>query len=69
MIPVSVRDPASKGALGNKVSAMLAPLPTSVTDPGLRLEIVHSATQVAKAQQAAIRRAWSIRSATSPCRR
>ncbi|MGH3185351.1 MAG: wax ester/triacylglycerol synthase family O-acyltransferase, partial [Streptosporangiaceae bacterium] len=54
MIPVSVRDPASQGALGNKVSAMLAPLPTSVTDPGLRLEIVHSATKIAKAQQAAI---------------
>jgi WS/DGAT/MGAT family acyltransferase len=54
MIPVSVRDPAAKGALGNRVSAMLAPLPTSVTDPALRLQIVHSATQVAKAQQAAI---------------
>ncbi len=54
MIPVSVRDPASQGGLGNRVSAMLAPLPTSVTDPGLRLQIVHSATQVAKAQQAAI---------------
>jgi WS/DGAT/MGAT family acyltransferase len=54
MIPVSVRDPASKGTLGNKVSAMLAPLPTSVADPGLRLQIVNSATKVAKAQQAAI---------------
>jgi diacylglycerol O-acyltransferase / wax synthase len=54
MIPVSVRDPSSKGALGNRVSAMLAPLPTSVTDPALRLQVVHSATQVAKAQQAAI---------------
>jgi diacylglycerol O-acyltransferase / wax synthase len=54
MIPVSVRDPASRGALGNKVSAMLATLPTQVTDPGRRLEIVHSATRVAKAQQAAI---------------
>jgi len=54
MIPVSVRDPDSKGALGNKVSAMLATLPTTVTDPGLRLDIVHSATQIAKAQQAAI---------------
>jgi diacylglycerol O-acyltransferase / wax synthase len=54
MIPVSVRDPASQGALGNRVSAMLAPLPTSVTDPGLRLQIVHSATQAAKAQQAEI---------------
>jgi WS/DGAT/MGAT family acyltransferase len=54
MIPVSVRDETAKGAMGNKVSAMLAALPTSVTDPGLRLEIVHSATKMAKAQQAAI---------------
>jgi len=54
MIPVSVRDPDSKGALGNRVSAMLASLPTSVTDPGLRLERVHAATQAAKAQQAVI---------------
>jgi diacylglycerol O-acyltransferase / wax synthase len=54
MIPVSVRDPARQGAAGNKVSAMLAPLPTSVTDPGQRLKVVHTATQVAKAQQAAI---------------
>jgi WS/DGAT/MGAT family acyltransferase len=51
MIPVSVRDPASKGALGNKVSAML---PTNVDDPGHRLEIVHAATKLAKSQQAAI---------------
>jgi hypothetical protein len=54
MIPVSVRDPASKGALGNKVSAMLATLPTSVADPALRVEVVHAATKAAKAQQAAI---------------
>ena len=42
------------GTLGNRVSAMLAPLPTSVADPGLRLQVIHSAMQVAKAQQAAI---------------
>ncbi|MDQ2812553.1 MAG: wax ester/triacylglycerol synthase family O-acyltransferase [Actinomycetota bacterium] len=54
MIPVSVRDPSARGALGNKVSAMLAILPTTVTDPGLRLEIVHAVTKAAKAQQAAI---------------
>ncbi len=54
MIPVSVRDPASKGALGNKVSAMLAALPTHVQDPENRLELAHAATQLAKAQQAAI---------------
>jgi diacylglycerol O-acyltransferase / wax synthase len=54
MIPVSVRDPASKGALGNKVSAMLTTLPTNVSDPGHRLEVVHAATKIAKSQQAAI---------------
>jgi diacylglycerol O-acyltransferase / wax synthase len=54
MIPVSVRDPQSQGALGNKVSAMLAALPTHLTDPSQRLEMVHAATQLAKAQQAAI---------------
>jgi diacylglycerol O-acyltransferase / wax synthase len=54
MIPVSVRDPSSKAAMGNKVSAMLAALPTNVADPGERVEIVHAATQIAKSQQAAI---------------
>jgi diacylglycerol O-acyltransferase / wax synthase len=54
MIPVSVRDPASRGALGNKVSAMLATLPTATAQPERRLEIVHAATEIAKAQQAAI---------------
>jgi WS/DGAT/MGAT family acyltransferase len=54
MIPVSVRDPASKGALGNKVSAMLAVLPTQIADPRQRLDIVHAATKIAKGQQAAI---------------
>jgi WS/DGAT/MGAT family acyltransferase len=54
MIPVSVRDPGSKGALGNRVSAMLAMLPTNVTEPDLRVQIVHSVTKIAKAQQAAI---------------
>ena len=54
MIPVSVRDPASKGALGNRVSAMLVMLPTNVTEPDMRVQIVHSATRIAKAQQAAI---------------
>jgi diacylglycerol O-acyltransferase len=54
MIPVSVRDESSKGALGNKVSAMLAMLPTTIEDPLERLKIVHEATKVAKSQQAAI---------------
>jgi WS/DGAT/MGAT family acyltransferase len=54
MIPVSVRDPASKAAMGNKVSAMLATLPTNLTDPGDRIQVVHAATKTAKAQQAVI---------------
>jgi WS/DGAT/MGAT family acyltransferase len=54
MIPVSVRDPESKGALGNKISAMLAGLPTHLGDPADRLTAAHAATQAAKAQQAAI---------------
>jgi diacylglycerol O-acyltransferase / wax synthase len=54
MVPVSIRDPASRGALGNKVSAMLATLPTNVGDPLKRLDIVHAATTLAKSQQAAI---------------
>jgi diacylglycerol O-acyltransferase / wax synthase len=54
MIPVSVRDPRSKGAMGNKVSAMLAALPTNLADPSERLDVVHAATKIAKAQHAAI---------------
>jgi WS/DGAT/MGAT family acyltransferase len=54
MIPVSVRDPAGKTAMGNKVSAMLAALPTHLADPAERLDIVHAATKLAKEQQAAI---------------
>ncbi len=54
MIPVSVRDPASQGAMGNKVSAMLTSLPTHLADPAERLEVAHAATTTAKAQQAAI---------------
>jgi diacylglycerol O-acyltransferase / wax synthase len=54
MIPVSIRDPASKGTLGNKVSAMLAMLPTHLAEPAERLDVVHAATVQAKAQQAAI---------------
>jgi hypothetical protein len=40
--------------MGNRVSAMLARLPTNVEDPEERLTVVHEATMVAKSQQAAI---------------
>lgn len=54
MIPVSVRDESSKGALGNKVSAMLAALPTHLESATERIAVVHEATRLAKAQQAAM---------------
>jgi WS/DGAT/MGAT family acyltransferase len=54
MIPVSVRDESSKGSLGNRVSAMLASLPSHLADPEERVRVAHEATKVAKAQQAAI---------------
>ncbi|HEX4724735.1 MAG TPA: wax ester/triacylglycerol synthase family O-acyltransferase [Pseudonocardiaceae bacterium] len=54
MIPVSVRDEKSQGTLGNKVSAMLATVPTHLDDPLQRLAVTHEATKVAKSQQAVI---------------
>ena len=54
MIPVSVRDENSQGTLGNKVSAMLATVPTQIDDPVGRLTVTHEATKLAKSQQAVI---------------
>jgi len=54
MIPVSVRDTNSQGTLGNKVSAMLATVPTHLDDPIQRLAVTHEATKIAKSQQAVI---------------
>ena len=54
MIPVSVRDEQARGTMGNKVSAMLAALPTHLATPPDRLAVAHEATRIAKAQHAAI---------------
>jgi len=54
MIPVSVRGDSAKGTMGNKVSAMLAALPTHLATPQERLTVAHEATRIAKAQHAAI---------------
>jgi diacylglycerol O-acyltransferase len=43
MVPVSTRAEAERGALGNRVSAVSAPLPVGVADPVERFEIVHEA--------------------------
>jgi diacylglycerol O-acyltransferase / wax synthase len=40
MVPVSVRTELERGQLGNRVAAMMAPLPVGVEDPVDRLEIV-----------------------------
>ncbi len=54
LVPVSIRDESGKGAMGNKVSAMLAALPTQLEDPVERLIAASASTKVAKAQQAVI---------------
>jgi diacylglycerol O-acyltransferase len=40
MVPVSVRAPDEHGALGNRISAMMAPLPVWCEDPVERLQVV-----------------------------
>ena len=40
MIPVSVRAEVERGALGNKVAAMMAPLPVWCQEPLARLDLV-----------------------------
>ena len=43
MVPVSVRATEERGALGNRVAAMYAPLPVYAEDPLERFRIVHAA--------------------------
>ena len=43
MVPVSVRAEAERGALGNRVAALYAPLPVGVADPLERFAVVHEA--------------------------
>ena len=43
MVPVSVRADVERGALGNRVAAMWAPLPVATEDPIERFRIVHEA--------------------------
>jgi WS/DGAT/MGAT family acyltransferase len=53
-VPVSVRTKDEKGTYGNKVSMMLAALPTHLSDAGERLEAMHEAMRAAKDQHGAI---------------
>jgi diacylglycerol O-acyltransferase len=43
MVPISVRADAARGALGNQVAAMYAPLPVGLEDPIERFRFVHDA--------------------------
>jgi len=43
MVPISVRAESERGALGNKVTAMYAPLPIGLEDPIARYRAVHEA--------------------------
>jgi diacylglycerol O-acyltransferase len=53
-VPVSVRTEAQKGTHGNRVSTMLAVLPTQLADPRERLRVVHEAMRAAKERHDAL---------------
>lgn len=48
MVPVSVRGPEERGTFGNRVSVMIAPVPTHLADPVERLRFAHETLSVAK---------------------
>jgi diacylglycerol O-acyltransferase len=54
MVPVSVRTEEQRGALGNRVSAMYAPLPVELADPAERFAAVHAAMGDLKASGQAV---------------
>ncbi len=54
MVPVSVRDDSESGAGGNRVSAMVAVLPTDAADPRDRLAAMQGEMAVAKHEHGAL---------------
>ena len=54
MVPVSVRTEADSSAPGNRISAMIAPLPTNEPSPLERLQLAHKAMELAKTDHAAL---------------
>jgi WS/DGAT/MGAT family acyltransferase len=54
IVPVSIRADEQKGALGNRIAAMLAPLPVYATDPRDRLRIVSQAMKGLKESKQAV---------------
>jgi diacylglycerol O-acyltransferase len=53
-VPVSIRAADHRGTSGNRVSAMLAALPTNMADPVERLRLTHEAMRAAKEQHGAL---------------
>ncbi len=67
MVPVSIRADAERGALGNQVSAMWAPLPVGITDPVARLqEMSEAMKQVKESGQAVGAQALTALSGFAP---
>jgi diacylglycerol O-acyltransferase / wax synthase len=54
MVPVSVRADAERGALGNRVTAIYAPLPVGLAEPLERFRAVHAAVGDLKASGQAV---------------
>ena len=54
MVPVSVRTPEEVGTFGNKVGAMIVPIPTDVIDHRERLATAHETLKVAKTRHKAV---------------
>ena len=53
-VPVSVRTEQQKGTGGNRVSSMIAAIPTNIADPFDRLAACHEAMRAAKEQHGAL---------------
>jgi len=53
-VPVSVRTAAQEGTHGNRVSSMIASIPTHLADPQARLAACHDAMRAAKEQHGAL---------------
>jgi diacylglycerol O-acyltransferase / wax synthase len=52
-VPVSLRPDAKRGALGNEIAIMMAPLPVGIREPVERLSAVHQAMQHLKSSKQA----------------
>lgn len=57
-VPVSIRTASAAEQAGNQISAMLAPLPTDVADPGERLRLVGATMTAAKRRFAMSPASW-----------